>query len=1379
MLDFQIKFSRSLSAIVVAVLFASLVSARSRLSEDSTPAGTVITNRAEATYEGDEGTTYSTVSEIVTFTVLPVATLTVSPKETVPSASVVPLEQITRLFRICNTGNVANSYTVTNTDVTAPAAFASLYFDNDASGTFTIGDTAITVGSTSSASVAPGSCLGVLSIIDTHEIPYGSLLRIHLTAHSNASGAANGNVEDDGTIINEVGKGPLFSNPTNPALPPLKEVNGSSQAVVTRGNPFTYSIAFRNSGDVIAHNLVLIDDLPVGVEYVAGSLHLDFNGSKDLTDAEDADEGFVNQQHVELHLPQLGVDEVVRLSFRAQLGNDAPAAMGLINVAQVVAGNAPSAKTNSVVVLADPFGTVFSGRAGGSVPVPGATVAIFTDQPLMNLLPLQADNGFMPNIQNANPFPSDAQGHFSFGLTQLQVGAASAPLRYFVNVKANGFISRLIEINVRAGEAGLMSLTERALDGQPIAVAGGFTLVREDVAIDNLADLAFNIPVFEEHGLEITKSVDQQRAEVGDVVTYRIEVHNPTAATVSSVVVRDHLPESFHYVPGTARLTTGSSPEQPIEPEISDGNLIFSLGDLAPGAAARLFYRVRIGANAREGDMENVAIGSGTFGNGERTETGAVRAIVRVGGGVFSTRQVIIGRVFEDVNRNGSFDAKDKPAAGVRIYLTSGQSVITDSQGLYNFPALSDGSQVMALDPVTVPAGLMLVDGGTVAGRSWTRLLRTPVGGGAMLRQNFILVSAGGSSSTPELASASEPNKTKENPANADKPTAARNGSSTKAKPATASAVRGSAFANKQNASKTSPSTPMAAGTYEFVSEETIAPVAPGTVQVLSPAPDSVVMSPALELAARVALKSSVRLEVNGEKISDNNIGTKRLDQKNQVATFTFVSIGLRPGPNRVRVTPIDPEGNSGQAQELTVNGRGPVQRLEVVPEKTAIQAGGRDSTIIKILAFDKWNHPANDNQVGIESSLGQLVRLQPQPDDDGVLVPGKVVPSSDISTDVGSGPDSHNGPDGPTRKQQLVIAMENGEASVKFIGPAQPGDARLHVVAGQLEVESTLRILPENRPRIMLGLAEMSFGNAIPEVSLRGEQGNRRNRVSLFFSGRLWAQNSLTLSYDSQRPINRTTGRDRLFQLDPLDRAYPLFGDSSTRFEAAQSNSKLYARVDHNRSYAMFGDLDADMDQAPLAGYTRKLTGVKLHLENSGGDFVTVTGARPDTSFARDVFPAGGLSIIQLGHGEILQGSETVAIEVRDRRNPEIIISRELLARSIDYNLDPVTGELFLLRTIPTFDSGLNLKQIVVTYEHQATGMNSSVYTARGRKTFTGWGLKLGFSTVVQRQEAAQSFVVGGLDLEKSMPRRGLLRIAWATSQGQISNSVGGSDHH
>lgn len=1339
MVGFLPKLNKALSAIVVTLLCFSLATSRARVA-DATPAGTIITNQAGATYESD-GVTYSAVSETVTFTVVAIATLTVMPKETAPSASVVPQEQITRLFRICNTGNVANAYTIAIADVTNPATLDSLHFDNDASATLTTGDAAITIGSTQSNSVAPGQCLGVLAIVDTNSLPFSSLLRIHLTAHQTATGAINGNVDDDGTIINEVGNGPVLSNPNSPALPPLKEVNSGIQAVVTRGNPFTYSIAFRNSGDVSARNLVLADELPAGVDYVANSLHVDNNGSnKDLTDAQDGDEGFANGQHIELRLPQLQPNQVVRLTFRAQLNNSAPASIGLVNTAQIGADNAAATRTNSVVVVADPFGTVFAGRGGASAPVPGAKVSVYADQALTNLLPLESAFAYLPNTENTNPCNSDNLGHFSFGLAPAQVGTTAIPTKYFVNVKADGFVQRLIEIDVRAGQSGLFSVTERALDGQPIAVAGGFSLTRNDVDINDLADLAFNIPMFEEHGLEITKIVDQQRAEVGDVVTYRIEIRNPTVATVTGVIVSDHLPGSFHYVPGTGRLSLGAAPEQPLEPETAPGGgLIFRLGDIGPGVAARLLYRVRIGVNTREGDNENVAIGSGTFQNGDKTETGPARAVVRVGGGVFSTRQVILGRVFEDVNRNGQFDVSDKPISGARLYLTNGQSVITDSQGLYNFPAVGDGSQVIALDPVTIPSGYALTDGNSLSGKSWTRLLRTPVGGGALLRQNFAL--AGNNSSDSAMLATSR--------------MSSKYASSTKL-PAGASVLA------KNSATGTT------SGTFEVAATETLDPVAPGTALILSPTANAVVMDPAMELVARVALNWTVRLEVNGEQVSDKNIGTRRADNKNQVTTFTYVSVNLKPGPNKVVVTPVSPTGVTGTPKEIIAVARGPVQRLELAPERTAIQAGGRDSTIIKIRALDQWGNPANDGRIGIEASLGRLVRLDQLSGDDGLLASGTIAPSTDLPNDVGN-----NRADQAATYGQLLIPTQNGEAVVKLIGPAQPGDARLHVVAGQLEAESLVRVLPEIRPTIMVGLAEASFGNSIPEVNLRDEQGNSRNRLSLFYSGPVFGKTSLTLSYDSQRPINRSTGHDRVFQLDPLDRTYPVFGDSSTRYEAAQSNSKLYARLDRGRSYAMFGDLDADLEQVPLAGYTRKLTGVKVHVENSNGDFVSVTGARPDTSFSREVFPAGAFSIVRLGYGEILQGSETVALEVRDRRNPEIIISRELLARSIDYNLNPINGELFLLRMIPTFDSGFNLKQIVVTYEHRASGMNSSVYTARGRKNFNGLGLKLGFSTIVQREAAAAGFIVGGLDVEKTLPRRGLLKFAWATSHGEINTGL------
>src|SRR6185436_13079161 len=536
---------------------------------------------------------------------------------------------------------------------------------------------------------------------------------------------------------------------------------------------------------------------------------------------------------------------------------------------------------------------------------------------------------------------------------------------------------------------------------------------------------------------------------------------------------------------------------------------------------------------------------------------------------------------------------------------------------------------------------------------------------------------------------------------------------------------------------------------------ETIEAVAPGTVRVVSPKPNQVWMAPGLEVVAQVELNATVKLEVNGQEVSDKNIGVRSLDHKNQVATFTFVGLSLRPGPNQLRVTPIASNAAAGRPEEFVVMGRGPARHLEITSEKAEIQAGGSDFTVVRVKALDQWNNPALDGDIGVETSLGQLQRTQESRASDQ-----KEISNTADQKDKSRSP--------------FTMKLENGEVALKLISSGAPGEARVHASTGLAEAEGLVRITAEMRPQIMVGMAEMSFGPGIPEVGLRREEGNFRSRLSFFFSGRLPFDSMLTLSYDSQRPINRTAGRDRLFQLDPTDRAYPLFGDSSTRFEAAQTNSKLYARIDRKRSYAMFGDFETEMS-APLMGYNRKLTGVKLHLENSQGDVITVTGARPDTSFARDVFAAGSLGILQLSNAEILPGSEIVVLEVRDRRNPEVVISRETLSRSVDYNLDPITGQLFFLRYISAFDYLLNLTQIVVTYEHRATGMNSAVYTARARKNFQSIGLKLGLSAAFQTQPDEGNFFLGGLDAEKKLPAGGVLQFAWATSQGDV---IGGGNY-
>ncbi|HVS82195.1 MAG TPA: hypothetical protein VHE60_10715 [Pyrinomonadaceae bacterium] len=1327
----------AIAAISLAVLLATSADLWARAFEDPTGGGTIISNRAEGSYQDDTGESFTIVSPTVTVTVLAVATLAVAPDETVPSDTVAPREQVTRLFRVCNTGNNADTFTLTRAAVTAPATLNALYFDNDGSGTFNAGDTPINLNETASPRLAPGGCIGVLAVIVTNDVAAQSTITINITARSNAVNAVNGRGEDTGTIINAVGQGPRFTDPGNPNLPPSKLVNGLSQLVTSPGSQFTYTISFRNSGDSVARNVVVRDELPSGIEFIAGSLQLD---DRSLSDALDGDEGSVQNNIIEVRLARVNPSEVHRITLRARLSGAVAAGTGLVNSATITADNAPPIKSSVATVVINPFGLVFAGRAGSSAPIPGARVEVLIDQ-AGNFLHLPANAGFAPNANNDNPFATDGQGHFTFALAPDEIGAANASANYFMRISAPGFLTRMIQISLRPTTAGLFTLSVHALDNQPLAAAGGFNLVREDVRIDDLAALVMNIPMFETAGLQIIKTADRARAEIGDVITYRIEVHNPTAAPVSEVTIKDHLPASFHYAAGSGLITIGSAPEQPIEPEIQGDDLLFRISEIPHGATAHLLYRVRVGANAREGAQENLAIAAGLFPSGERAETAPARAAVFISAGIFSTRQIIVGRVFVDANGNGQFDAGDKPAPGVRLYLSNGQSVITDSAGLYNFPSLGDGPQVISLDPVSVPHGYGLADSGKLSGKSWTRLLRTPIGGGALLRQNFVLVATDKSRTQNEGAT--------------NKPLAEKDDGS--AKPVAAPVSQPLKNDAPETSSPAKNVAPAAPGTYEVAATEAVEAVAPGNARIISPAPNTVSMSPGLQLEARVALNWTVKLEVNGEAVSDKNIGVSRLDHKYQVSSFQFIGINLRPGPNRVRCTPISPDGSAGHTEEMIVMGRGPARRLEIVSEKSEIQSGGSDFTLVRVKAFDQWGNPALDGQVGIETSLGQLLRVNEKTREARPALPATAMaePVEQVNQVRG----------------QLVVQLESGEAVLKLVGPGAPGEAKLRAQTGQLEAEGQVRVTSEMRPTILVGFAEMSFGKSIPEVGLRGEQGNFRSRVSFFYNGRLPGNNVLTLSYDSQRPINRTAGRDRLFQLDPLDRVYPLFGDSSTRFEAAASNSKVYARLDHKRSYAMFGDFETDME-APLAGYARKLTGVKAHLENSNGDFVTITGARPDTAFARDVFAAGTLGIMQLSNAEILPGSETVVLEVRDRRNPEVIISRETLARSVDYNLDPATGRLFFMRYLSTFDIGLNLTQIVVTYEHRSTGMSSAVYTARARKNFKHLGLKLGFSAAMQRQEDVGSFVLGGFDAEKTLPRGGLLQLAWAGSQGEILGS-------
>jgi uncharacterized repeat protein (TIGR01451 family) len=1458
------------AAVLAALVLALLAQAGSARAQ-STPAGTVIKNRVQVRYVEPEGGVVSTESPVVTVVVSAVNGVSVTPKETEPNGFIESNTEVTARFSICNTGNQTSSYVVTGATVSTPSQIESVLFDLDSSGTATPGDVPVTLGSTPTPALAPGSCQSALVVYQSGAAPSGSQAVVTLTAL--VLDVTAGRAQDTGTVRRTVKERPRFTDPTDPNLPPRKTVNGVAEVVASPSQAVQFEIAFRNSGETTANAVRVLDQLPAGLTFVAGSLRLTTLGQTvPLTEASDGDAGDVTGQAVEVRVPVVAQDQVVTVSFSARV-DSLPAGTVLVNRATVSADNAPTATTRDVSVIVSPQGKVFDGEAGQGTPVK-ATLRVLSGSAQGPLASLPAGAGFVPNELNANPYDTGADGMYSF-----RIEPPAQAQTFFLLCNAPDYKPRVIQVDVAPQDGLRYGVTLTALDGQPLAVSGGFGLTGGPVSFSALGAFAWNVPVFASGGIEITKTADVSAANVGDVVSYRVEVRNTLKQPARGVVVTDTLPQSFYYAAGTGRVQVGAT-TQAIEPSVSGDVLTFRLPDIPAGSTATLVYRVRIGVNARLGQQFNVAVACRA---GDCTPPARVPVVVR--GGVFSNDQLLVGRVFIDVNGDGRFDAGDRPVAGARLFTPNGFTVITDAAGNYSFPDLADGALSVGLDRSTVPAGYVPRDRTRADGSRWSRLVTTPLQRGALLETSFPLVAGSDSCTTPELPAdatgAAKPNAPKgaapevevasrkrrtffsrlafwrhgedsrpssvtttvivpaEPPqpcapapsspgllgpapvrVEVTAPTATYESAPPSSPPPTNSAPAEQPPAPpptpqgfEPSAPPTPPAPPAQIKPANYVgpltslprvdprtgalvapspappvrtSAPVVAPppnaptpaspspagplgvgkVEPGSVE-LDIAPQTLISAPGFDVPVRFALGYEARLYLNGVEVGNSRVGERREDHTTASVQVTYVGLTTRPGPNQLRAVAVGPDGVERAAREVTVFGRGPAVRLSVEPARAQISAGRREKTEVVVKAYDAWGHPALDGDLAVETSGGSF---------DGPQEAASLGVARAEETATRGGQVSLVARPAASQTQRTV-RLVGGEARVQLVAADAPGEARVVVSSGASTAHTEVRFVAEaEAPRMVVGIANLTVGRAAPVMDLRQTDETARGSLAFFFRGRLWKDNVLTLSYDSQRPLQRLDARDRLFQVDPLERTYSVLGDSSTRFSSAASNSKLYARLDFGRawghSFAMFGDFTPDTRNVELAAYNRKMTGVQVHFENARGDYVSVGGARPGTSFGRDVFPAGVLGFVRLSATLILPGSETVTLEVRDRRNPDVVIRRETLLRGADYNLDADAGTLFFIRQLQPFDPALDLVQIVVTYEYEGQNSSNNVYTVRASRAFGKGGPRLGLTANYQRQGGLGDFFLGGFDLTQRTPRGGEVKFEYARSSGRAGGA-------
>jgi outer membrane protein OmpA-like peptidoglycan-associated protein len=158
--------------------------------------------------------------------------------------------------------------------------------------------------------------------------------------------------------------------------------------------------------------------------------------------------------------------------------------------------------------------------------------------------------------------------------------------------------------------------------------------------------------------------------------------------------------------------------------------------------------------------------------------------------------------------------------------------------------------------------------------------------------------------------------------------------------------------------------------------------------------------------------------------------------------------------------------------------------------------------------------------------------------------------------------------------------------------------------------------------------------------------------------------------------------------RIDP-DYHFPTFGDDSTVVEDAPTSGKFFAKLTKDQSYGLWGNFRVGYTDNDLAHVDRGLYGGNLHYQTPGltsfGEkrfMVDGFAADPGTMAGRDEFRGTGGSLYYLRRQDILQGSEQVRIEIRDK-DSGIVLAVKNLTPVQDYDIDYLQGRLVLTQPL------------------------------------------------------------------------------------------------
>lgn len=206
----------------------------------------------------------------------------------------------------------------------------------------------------------------------------------------------------------------------------------------------------------------------------------------------------------------------------------------------------------------------------------------------------------------------------------------------------------------------------------------------------------------------MTKNTAKVNVTRGELVPYVLTARNTLSTTLTGIAIEDQMPPGFKYIKNSAQIDG-----VPVEPLVEGRRLRWPERTLNGGQSVRIKLLLVVGSGVGFNEYINQtwALNLAAAARVSNVATASVRVVADP---TFDCSD-LIGKVFDDQNRNGYQDEGEPGIPGVRVATPKGWLVTTDEYGRYHIacadvPSELRGSNfIVKVDERSLPSGYRII----------------------------------------------------------------------------------------------------------------------------------------------------------------------------------------------------------------------------------------------------------------------------------------------------------------------------------------------------------------------------------------------------------------------------------------------------------------------------------------------------------------------------------------------------------------------------------------------------------------------------------------------------------------------------------------------